>query len=97
MPQQVFTNGCYEEGSEEKPLGKDLSKDFADLENLGNHGSMEEVKNEHLRCLRTNKNDRESVYKVSALHPEGYLLKTMEPASIVKAIDDFFEKQKWNS
>ena len=45
----------------------------------------------------TNKNDRESVYKVSALHPEGYLLKTMEPASIVKAIDDFFEKQKWNS
>lgn len=44
----------------------------------------------------TNKNDRESVYKVSALRPEGYLLKTMEPAKIVKAIDDFFEKQKWN-
>lgn len=45
----------------------------------------------------TNKNDRESVYKVSTLHPEGYLLKTMEPAKIVKAIDDFFEKQKWNA
>lgn len=44
----------------------------------------------------TNKNDRESVCKVSSLHPEGYLLKTMEPKQIVKAIDDFFEKKKWN-
>lgn len=44
----------------------------------------------------TNKNDRESVCSVSALHPEGYLLKTMEPKQIVKAIDDFFEKNKWN-
>lgn len=43
----------------------------------------------------TNKNDKESVMKVSALKPEGYLLKTMEPAQIVKAIDDFFEKKKW--
>lgn len=44
----------------------------------------------------TNKNDRESVCSVSALHPEGYLLKTMEPKQIVKAIDDFFEKKKWS-
>ncbi len=44
----------------------------------------------------TNKNDRESVCKVSPLHPEGYLLKTMEPEMIVKAIDDFFEKKKWS-
>ncbi len=43
----------------------------------------------------TNKNDRESVCKVTALKPEGYLLKTMEPAKIVKAIDNFFEKKKW--
>ena len=43
----------------------------------------------------TNKNDRESVCKVTALKPEGYLLKTMEPARIVKAIDGFFEKKKW--
>lgn len=43
----------------------------------------------------TNKNDRESVCKVTALKPEGYLLKTMEPARIVKAIDNFFDKKKW--
>lgn len=43
----------------------------------------------------TNKNDRESVTKVTALKPEGYLLKTMEPVKIVKAIDNFFEKKKW--
>lgn len=44
----------------------------------------------------TNKNDRESVCKVTALKPEGYLLKTMEPALIVKAIDNFFDKKKWD-
>lgn len=43
----------------------------------------------------TGKNDRESVMKVSALKPDGYLLKTMEPEQIVKTIDDFFEKKKW--
>ncbi|MBQ7934061.1 MAG: response regulator [Lachnospiraceae bacterium] len=42
----------------------------------------------------TGKNDRESVLSVSALKPEGYLLKTMEPAKIVQIIDEFFEKQK---
>lgn len=43
----------------------------------------------------TSKNDKESVMKVSALKPTGYLLKTMPPEEIVKTIDDFFEKQKW--
>ncbi len=43
----------------------------------------------------TNKNDRESVLSVSALRPEGYLLKTMEPAQIVQAVDQFFERKKW--
>lgn len=43
----------------------------------------------------TGKNDRETVLKVSALKPEGYLLKTMEPEQIVHAIDEFFEKRKW--
>ena len=42
----------------------------------------------------TSKNDKESVMKVTALKPDGYLLKTMEPAQIVQAIDDFFEKSK---
>lgn len=42
----------------------------------------------------TGKNDKESVMKVTALKPDGYLLKTMEPAQIVQAIDDFFEKRK---
>lgn len=43
----------------------------------------------------TGVNDRESVMKVTALKPEGYLLKSMEPEQIIKAIDDFFEKKKW--
>ena len=42
----------------------------------------------------TSKSDRESVMKVTALKPDGYLLKTMEPNQIVQAIDDFFEKKK---
>ncbi len=41
----------------------------------------------------TNKNDKESVVKVSHLRPDGYLLKTMEPSHIVKVIDDFFENK----
>ncbi len=43
----------------------------------------------------TSKGDRESVMKVMALKPEGYLLKTMEPAQIIKSVNDFFEKQKY--
>jgi len=42
----------------------------------------------------TSKNDRESITQVMALRPDGYLLKTMKPEDIVKAIDDFFIKQK---
>ena len=42
----------------------------------------------------TSKGDRESVMKVMELKPEGYLLKTMKPADIVKAVNDFFEKQR---
>lgn len=42
----------------------------------------------------TSKGDRESVMKVMALKPEGYLLKTMEPAQIIQAVNDFFEKRK---
>ena len=44
----------------------------------------------------TGKNDKESIMKVLELKPEGYLLKSMEPNQIVKAIDDFFEKQKFH-
>ena len=42
----------------------------------------------------TSKGDRESVMKVMELKPEGYLLKTMKPADIIKSVNDFFEKQK---
>lgn len=42
----------------------------------------------------TSKDDRESVMNVMSLKPEGYLLKTMKPNQIVKAVDDFFERQK---
>ena len=43
----------------------------------------------------TGKGDRESVLKVLALKPDGYLLKSMEQTKLIAAIDDFFEKQKY--
>lgn len=42
----------------------------------------------------TTKGDRETVMKVMALKPEGYLLKTLPPADIIASIDEFFEKEK---
>lgn len=42
----------------------------------------------------TSKGDKESVLKVMSLKPEGYLLKTLPPADIIKAVDDFFEREK---
>lgn len=42
----------------------------------------------------TNKGDKETIMDVMSLKPQGYLLKSMEPAQIVKAIDDFFEEIK---
>ncbi|MCM1191358.1 MAG: response regulator [Butyrivibrio sp.] len=41
----------------------------------------------------TGRGDRESVKKVVALKPEGYLLKTMPEKEIKASIDDFFEKR----
>ncbi len=43
----------------------------------------------------TGKGDRESVLKVLALKPDGYLLKSMERPKLMAAIDEFFEKQKY--
>ncbi len=43
----------------------------------------------------TGKGDRESVMKVLALKPDGYLLKSMDQAALLKALDDFFEKKKY--
>ena len=42
----------------------------------------------------TSKDDRQSVMEVMSLKPDGYLLKTMEPAMIIQTIDDFFERRK---
>lgn len=42
----------------------------------------------------TSKGDKESVMQVMSLKPEGYLLKTMEPAQIIQSVNDFFEKQR---
>lgn len=39
----------------------------------------------------TAKDDRETVMKVVAAHPEKYLLKTTAPELLVKAVDDFFK------
>lgn len=43
----------------------------------------------------TGKGDRESVMKVLALKPDGYLLKSMTRDKLVAAVDDFFEKKKY--
>ena len=43
----------------------------------------------------TGKGDRESVLQVLALKPDGYLLKTMTRDKIVLAVDEFFEKRKY--
>ncbi len=42
----------------------------------------------------TGRGDKESVKKVKALKPAGYLLKTMSDEFIVKSIDEFFENKK---
>lgn len=42
----------------------------------------------------TSKGDRESVMQVMELKPDGYLLKTMPPEEIKRAIDEFFQKRK---
>ena len=42
----------------------------------------------------TSRDDPESVKKVLALKPDGYLLKYLKPAEIRKIVDRFFEKKK---
>ncbi|MCR4695445.1 MAG: response regulator [Pseudobutyrivibrio sp.] len=42
----------------------------------------------------TGKSDRATVESVLKLKPEGYLLKTMPPMEIEKAVDDFFLKRR---
>lgn len=42
----------------------------------------------------TGKDDAQSVMQVMSLKPEGYLLKSLPSADIIKAIDDFFNKQR---
>lgn len=44
----------------------------------------------------TGKNDYESVKNVTALKPEGYLLKQLKPEDIKKSIDKFFDGKKIN-
>lgn len=41
----------------------------------------------------TSKDDQESVKKVLALKPDGYLLKYLKPAEIRKRIDEYFERK----
>ncbi|ORU00632.1 putative PAS/PAC sensor protein [Anaerovibrio sp. JC8] len=43
----------------------------------------------------TGKGDPESVKKVLAMKPDGYLLKSQDRAKLIAAVDDFFEKQKF--
>ena len=43
----------------------------------------------------TGRDDPESVKSVLALKPDGYLLKNLDRAKLIAAVDDFFEKQKF--
>lgn len=45
----------------------------------------------------TNKSDKDSVLTAVDLKPVKYLLKSMKPMEIVKALDDYFEKEKAKS
>ena len=45
----------------------------------------------------TGKSDRDSVNKVLEMRPAGYLLKSMNPYQLVKAVEHFFEQQKVNA
>ena len=45
----------------------------------------------------TNKSDRSSVMTAVDLKPEKYLLKTMKPMEVLKAINEYFEKEKAKS
>ena len=43
----------------------------------------------------TGKGDRESVMKVLALKPDGYLLKSTTKEALLKSLEEFFEKRKY--
>lgn len=43
----------------------------------------------------TGKGDRESVLKVLALKPDGYLLKSTDKATLLQSLEEFFEKKKY--
>ncbi len=43
----------------------------------------------------TGKDDPESVMKVLALKPDGYLLKSLDRLQLIGAVDEFFDKQKY--
>lgn len=42
----------------------------------------------------TGKNDKKSIMDVMSLKPNGYLLKTMEPIEIIRAVDEFFSTHR---
>ena len=53
-----------------------------------------ETKVDHVPVMfLTGKGDRESVLKVLALKPEGYLLKSLDREQILESVEDFFAKQ----
>jgi DNA-binding NarL/FixJ family response regulator len=42
----------------------------------------------------TGKNDKKSIMGVMSLKPNGYLLKSMYPIEIIRAVDEFFSTYK---
>lgn len=45
----------------------------------------------------TGNSDKESVARVMALKPQGYLLKSMDKLQILESINNFFSTQKWKN
>ena len=45
----------------------------------------------------TGKSDKESVMRVMALKPQGYMLKSMPKETILETIDNFFKTKKWTN
>ena len=63
---------------------------------------MEMIRSEHNAAeipiiFLTGKSDRESVMRVMALKPQGYLLKSMSKEEILEAVGHFFETKKWKN
>jgi CheY-like chemotaxis protein len=61
---------------------------------------MQKIRSNHVNeripiIFLTGMNDKDRVVKILEQRPDGYLLKSMDRPKLIAAIDDFFEKRKY--